>query len=297
MSKANEVFETIANRIADALESGTRPWAKPWNAKASPVALEMPHNVAGRNYRGANVFWLWMAQEAAGYAEPVWMTFKQAKELGGSVRKGEKGVPVFFWSQVKKQDEKTGEEKAHWFAKSYVVFNIAQCDGIERKASPVAAPEAEGDRLAAAEALIAATGADIRHGGAEAFYRPSTDSVHMPAFAAFESADGYYSTLFHELGHWSGADSRLKRDLTGRFGDQAYAFEELIAELTAAFVCASQGFASIERADDQHAAYIGSWIKRLRHDPKAFVKAASEAQRAAEFILAKGEAQALAVAA
>ena len=287
MAQADEVFQKIADTIAGKLEMGVRPWAKPWTSR--PGAIAMPHNIEGRAYRGANVFWLWMEQEAKGYVEPVWLTFKQAKAKGGSVRLGEKGTAVFFWSRTKRKDKETGKETDSFFAKAYTVFNIAQCDGIELPAVETAAARPELERIAAADALMTATGADIRYGGSKAFYAPSVDRVQLPAFEDFVSVDGFYSTAFHELGHWTGADHRLKRVFGREFGDEAYAFEELVAELTAAFVCASQGFASVERED--HASYIGSWAKRIRSNPKAFIQACSKAQAAAEYILnAKADA-------
>lgn len=278
--KSAEVFDKIAAGIIAKMEAGVRPWAKPWTSR--PGSLTVPHNIKGRAYRGANVFWLWLAQEANGYEHPVWLTYKQAADMGGNVRKGEKGTPVFFWSRSTVKDKATGEEKATFFAKSYTVFNVAQCEGIELPAAPEPAPE--GERMAAAEALIAATGARIQHGGDRAFYVPSRDYIQLPAFADFVNPDAYYSTAFHEIGHWTGHESRLNREYGKRFGDDAYAFEELVAELTAAFVCGSQGFASIER--DDHAAYLANWIRVLKADSKAFVTAASAAQKAADLILA-----------
>lgn len=303
MAQAKDVFDKIAATIAGKLEMGVRPWAKPWTSQG--CALAMPHNIEGRAYRGANVFWLWMEQEARGYEHPVWLTFKQAQAKGGSVRKGEKGVPVFFWSRTKRKDKATGEERDSFFAKAYTVFNVAQCEGIEMPQVEAPAARPEKDRIAAADALMTATGADIRYGGNRAFYAPTMDRIQLPAFEDFVSVDGFYSTAFHELGHWTGAEHRLKRTFGRAFGDEAYAFEELVAELTAAFVCASQGFASVERPD--HADYIGAWIKRIRSNPEAFIQACSKAQAAAEFILKaqadqaeqepQGEALALAMAA
>ena len=286
--KSAELFDSIAARISAKLEQGVRPWARPWTSR--PGAMELPHNLkSGKAYRGANVFWLWLAQEAAGYESAAWLTYKQAADMGGNVRKGEKGTPVFFWSKFEKEDKATGEKKpGGMFAKAYTVFNVAQCEGIELPAALPCPPE--GERVAAAEALIAATGAVIRHGGTRAFYAPSTDTVQLPVFGDFASADGYYSTAFHELGHWTGHESRLNREFGKRFGDDAYAFEELVAELTAAFVCGSQGFASVER--DDHAAYLANWIRVLKADSGAFVTAASQAQKAADLIL-KSAAEAM----
>jgi antirestriction protein ArdC len=276
-----DVFQQITDAIAAQLEAGVRPWAKPWREGITRPDT-WPRNVRGRAYRGANVFWLQIAQQAHGYEAPVWLTFKQALERGGCVRKGEKGTPVFFWKFEERPDPVTGKLKRMCWAKTYTVFNVAQCDGVTvpaRQLKPM------GERVAEAEALAEATGAQIGWGGNKAFYSPGFDSVQMPPREAFKSADDLYGTLFHELGHWTGHASRLDRDLTkGRFGDPDYAFEELVAELTSAFVCGSQGFAAPARED--HAAYIGHWLKVLRHDPRAFVTAASNAQKAADFLLA-----------
>lgn len=281
--KADELFQTIATTLAAKLEQGVRPWAKPWNAAPSPT--DLPHNVTtGKAYRGANVFWLWMAQAAGGYETAQWLTYKQAAALGGNVRKGEKGTPAFYWA-VKKGENAKGEETTRMLPVSFTVFNVAQCENLPAVEAVEPAPIA--DRIAAAEAMMAATGARIQHGGNRAFFVPSLDYIQLPAFEAFRGPDDYYATAFHELGHWTGHDSRLKRTFGQRFGDDAYAFEELVAELTSAFVCGSQGFASVAR--DDHASYLASWIRVLRNDSKAFVTAASAAQKAADLILSAGE--------
>lgn len=278
--KAAELFDKISASLAAKLEQGVRPWAKPWTSK--PGAMSLPHNMTtGKAYRGANVFWLWLAQESGGYPTAEWLTYKQAAALGGNVRKGEKGTQAFYWA-VKKGENAKGEETSRMLPIAFTVFNVAQCENMPETAPVEVRPEL--DRIAEAEALMAATGARFQHGGDRAFYVPSRDYIQLPAFADFINADGYYSTAFHELGHWTGAESRLNREFGKRFGDDAYAFEELVAELTAAFVCGAQGFASLERGDD-HAAYLGNWIRVLKNDSKAFVTAASAAQKAADFIL------------
>lgn len=280
-----DIFQEITDRIAAQLEQGARPWSKPWDASAAMP--DLPRNFEGKPYRGGNVFWLWATAQAMGYSSPVWLTFKKAKERGASVRKGEKGTPVFFWKIGEYEDKKTGETRKSFMVRQYTVFNADQCDGLELPAPKPPRPEPE--RIAAAEELIAATGATVRHGGSRAFYSPSTDHVQMPPRNTFHDADGYYSTHFHELGHWTGHESRLAREFGKRFGDDAYAFEELVAELTAAFVCASQGFANVDRAD--HASYIAAWLRRMKDDPKAFVTAAGAAQKAADLILGTAKAE------
>lgn len=282
-----DVFQEITDKIANQLAQGVRPWAKPWRAGVGQFSLAMPHNVAGRNYRGANVPLLWCVSQEQGYSSPVWLTFNQALDHGGAVRKGERGTLVFFWKFDEVQDDKSGEPRRRCFAKTYSVFNAQQCDGLDL--APVEAkPLPEFERIAAAEALMAATGAKIEFGGDNAYYQPSADKVRLPVREAFKSVDGFYGTAFHELGHWTGHESRLARSFSGRFGDSAYAAEELVAELTAAMICASQGFASIERED--HAAYLAHWLKMLRHDARAFITAAGKAQAAADFILGAGAA-------
>jgi antirestriction protein ArdC len=280
LNMKNDVFQQIADGIAAQLEQGVRPWAKPWReGMARPD--NWPRNIRGRSYRGANVFWLQLRQQQQGYEAAVWLTFKQALEQGGCVRKGERGTPVFFWKFEDKRDPKTGKVKRTCWAKTYTVFNVAQCDGVtvpERKLAPMQ------ERVAAADDLIEATNAVINYGGNKAFYVPTFDQIQMPPREAFKSADDLYGTLFHELGHWTGHASRLDRTLQNKFGDSGYAFEELVAELTAAFVCGSQGFYAAPR--DDHAAYIGSWLKAIKDDPRAFVTAASKAQKAADFLLA-----------
>lgn len=283
-TQRTDVFETITNAIVAQLEAGTRPWAKPWKDGAAQPE-NWPRNYKGRSYRGANVFWLQVAQQTMGYDSSVWLTFNQAKEAGGSVRKGEKGTLVFFWKFEKKTDPATGELKQVCWAKTYVVFNVAQCDGVAAPKARTLAPMQE--RVQAAEDLATATGAKISWGGNRAFYSPAFDSVQMPPREAFKGADELYGTLFHELGHWTGHESRHARDFKGRFGTEAYAFEELIAELTAAYVCGSAGFSAPARED--HAAYLASWLKVLKGDKRAFITAASKAQKAADFLLAFGE--------
>lgn len=277
--KADDLFARITDAIAAQLERGVRPWSKPWTSQ--PGVLTMPHNIEGRAYSGGNVFWLWLQQEVMGYPTACWMTFNQAKARGGTVPKG--GTPVYFYGASKKVNEATGKEESRPFAKVFYVWNIAQVEGLTVAPPATVEPAPEFERIAAADALMAATGAVIRHGGAKAFYSPDYDSIQLPERADFVSADGYYSTAFHELGHWTGAEKRLNRTFGKKFGDDAYAFEELVAELTSALICGSQGFASLDRED--HASYLANFLRILKADPKAFSKAASEAQKAAKLIL------------
>jgi len=284
-----DVFQEITDKITAQLEAGVRPWAKPWKDGVAPLALELPHNIAGRPYRGGNVPMLWALAEEAGYRSPCWLTFNQAHERGGHVRKGERGALVFFWKWQEVEDPTTGERRRRAFARAYTVFNLDQVEGVDvPTVQPRELPEFQ--RIEAADALMAATGARIEYGGDVACFVPSRDLVRLPHPAAFKAPDAFYSTAFHELGHWTGHADRLAREFGKRFGDEAYAFEELVAELTAAFVCASQGFASVVRED--HASYIDHWLKVLKHDNRAFTAAAGKAQQAADFILGAGAAEA-----
>ena len=278
--KTDDLFQEITDRLIGQMESGIAPWNKPWNSALAGFEPSLPHNIAGRAYRGANVFWLMMVAQARGYESPVWLTFKQAQETGGSVRKGEKGTAVFFWHFDRKLNEETGKTEQTCWAKAYTVFNIAQCDGVK---APQAKPRTQAETVAEADALICATGAIIKHGGDAACYIPSLDIVRLPDREAFASVDGYYGTAFHELGHWTGSEKRLNRQFGKRFGDDAYAFEELVAELTAAFVNGALGLANPARTD--HAAYLKHWMKILKADRRAFITAAGKAQAAADFIL------------
>lgn len=244
----------------------------------------MPRNaLTQRAYSGANVLLLWSRAQESGFQAPLWLTFKQALELGGNVRKGEKGETVVYVSKIIKKDDATGERRSIPFLKAYTVFNIAQCDNLPAKITDPASearainPNARDD---IAEAFIASTGATVRHGEARAYYQPAADFVNMPAFETFKSASLYYGVAFHELGHWTGAEKRLSRTFGKRFGDRAYAVEELVAELTSAFLCGEFGFDN----DGVDADYIATWIKLLEEHEKVIVAAAAAASRAVEFM-------------
>jgi antirestriction protein ArdC len=229
-----------------------------------------------------------MSASAQNFAAPIWMTFRQALELDAHVRKGEKGSLVVYANSITRteHDEKSGEDvdREIPYMKGYTVFNVEQIDGLPElyyaKAAPTLDPVA---RIDHAEKFLHATGAVINHGGNRAYYSHSTDAVQMPPFESFRDADSYYSTLAHELTHWSGSKNRLDRDFGGhRFGSNAYAQEELVAELGAAFLCADLELALEPRAD--HAAYIANWVEVLQTDSRAIFTAAAHAQKAADFI-------------
>lgn len=282
-----DIYSRITNQIVAALEQGVKPWTQPWNAThaAGPVSRPLRHNC--QPYAGINILTLWASAMERHYAAPMWMTFKQAVELGGHVRKGEKGSPVVYADKmVKTEESESGqdEERIIPFLKAYTVFNIEQIDDLPGHYYALAKSDPNPDeRDARAEAFFAATGADIRHSGSSAFYVPSQDFIQMPAFEAFRDAEGYYATLAHECTHWTRHVSRLDRDLgRKRFGDEGYAREELVAELGAAFLCADLGLALEDRAD--HASYIGSWLRVLKDDKRAIFSAAAHAQRAIDYL-------------
>lgn len=297
-----DVYQEVTDKIVAALESGVAPWHKPWSASAPEGVLPVrPIRANGVPYNGVNVVLLWCEQSARGYASNQWMTFKQALELKGCVRKGERGTMVVYADRAVKtrRNDATGEDEtfAIPFMKAYTVFNVAQVDGLPaRFYAPVSAPVLrEHERNAAVDGFVAATGAVIGHGGDRAFFAPGPDRVQMPHLGQFDDAASYYATLLHELTHWSGHERRLNRVYGKRFGDEAYAAEELVAELGAAFLCADLQVSAEPRAD--HASYIASWLKSLRNDKRCIFTAASMAQRAADYLAAYSQAEPLADAA
>jgi len=276
------IYQEITDSIIAELERGATPWVKPWNAPASA-----DKNIAsGKAYRGINRLLLAMISGIKGYTVPSWGTYDQWQKLGGNVRKGEKAAKIIFWSQAKdKKAEASGEDKFYQFARAYCVFNVAQVDGIDIIASEDQ-PVSDNEKIEACESRIAATQAKYSIGGDTACYIPSIDSIKMPALNTFQSAEHYYATFFHELTHWTSDKTRCDRDLSkGRFGNADYAFEELVAELGAAFLCQQHGIAG----DLRHAGYIESWLKCLKSDSRAIFKASALAQQASDFILASGQ--------
>jgi antirestriction protein ArdC len=248
----------------------------------------MPKNAStSRHYSGVNVLILWGAVNEHGFTGQSWLTFRQALSLGGDVRKGERGTTVVYANRFvpdgeKKRAAETGEEaQAIPFLKRFTVFNTDQCDDLPAEIATVAPPPPPGTIEPQVEALIKATGIDFRIGGNRACYIPSEDYVQVPPAAAYFEPINWHRTALHELGHASGHHSRLNRDLSGSFGSRKYAFEELIAELCAAFSCASLGIVPTVR----HADYLGSWLEVLREDNHAIVRAASQASKAADYIL------------
>ncbi|MGR4866549.1 ArdC family protein [Caulobacter sp. LARHSG274] len=281
------LYDEVTRKIIAQLEAGRLPWVQPWG-RAGGAALSLPRNgITGRRYSGVNILLLWGAVVAHGYPSQGWLTFKQALAAGGCVRKGERGTSVVYADRFTPRAEqeraaRDGDAPGKVaFLKRFTVFNLAQCEGLVG-ADPEPAPLPERQVVPHAEALIVATGADFRIGGNLAFYSPSHDFVQVPPQPAFGDQINYYRTAFHELSHWTGHGSRLDRDQSGVRGGKAYAREELVAEMGAAFLCASLGIVPTVR----HADYIGSWLEVVREDNRAIFRAASQASKAADFLLA-----------
>jgi antirestriction protein ArdC len=287
-SSRGNLYREITAKIIAELEQGIVPWVRPWRSMGQGPSLSLPKNAhSDKTYSGINILLLWAALDAHGFASCHWMTFKQALELGGSVRKGEKGTHVFYADRFIPEKEREraetegGEPSAIPFLKRYTVFNAEQCDGLPEHlfAPRPALPDC--DIIPEAQALMLATGADFRIGGDKAFYLPSEDVIRVPHQSAFIDPINYYRTAFHELGHWTGHGSRLSRDQSHRFGSSGYAREELVAEMATAFICAALGIVPTVR----HADYIGNWLAVLKEDSRAIFKAASQASKASDFIL------------
>jgi antirestriction protein ArdC len=279
-----KAYDRITERIVALMEQGTVPWHQPWR-----VQTGLPRNlVTKKPYRGINTFLLM----SLGYESPHWLTFRQAVQLGGSVKKGEKSCPVVFWKPMQVTDEESGEVEKIPFLRLYHVFNVAQCEGLKN------APEADESAFTATEAAEIVANMPqppvIQHGMTHAYYAPRQDTVGMPDARRFRTEDGYHATLFHELVHSTGHEKRLKRQsITERngYGSDPYCKEELVAELGSAFLCGQAGI--VERTIDGSAAYIENWLKQLKSDRTLIVYAAAQAQKAADFILGRtfGESQ------
>lgn len=284
------LYQDVTDDIIRQLEQGCVPWVQPWSATSAP--LGMPRSAASRKfYSGVNVLILWRAVLRCGFASQEWLTFRQALNLGGHVKKGEKGTVIChadsFIPKQERERARAANEAPNTvpFLKRFVVFNIEQCEGLPAHVTPPRpAPLADHETHPAAEDLIAATGAKIVEGGGAAFYCQNGDYIRLPHRETFVSQADFYCTVTHELGHWTAHPSRLNRDLQHRFGSSAYAREELIAELTSAFLCAHLAIAPQIR----HADYLGHWLQILKEDSRAIFHAASQASKASEFILAFG---------
>jgi antirestriction protein ArdC len=284
-----DIYAEVTAKIIAELEEGRLPWVQSWGRTGS-VNPSLPRNaISGRNYSGVNVLILWGAVIDAGYPSQSWLTFRQALEAGGNVRKGERGTTIVYADRFTPEAEKerarqTGEDaRAVPFLKRFTVFNLAQCEGLRPGLASDPAPVPERQIVPVAEEVIAASGVDFRIGGDRAFYVPSRDYVQIPPQPTFYEQINYYRTALHELCHATGHASRLGRNLLNSFGSKDYAREELIAEMGSAFLCASLGIAPTVR----HSDYLGSWLEVLREDNRAIFRAASQASKAADWILAR----------
>jgi antirestriction protein ArdC len=283
-----DLYERITQQIVSELDEGVRPWLNPWNAEHAAGRIARPLRGNRVPYQGVNVLVLWSVAAVKGYSAPVWMTFKQAKDLGAYVRKGEEGSLVVYADKIicTETDAETGEESEHAipFMKGYTVFNVEQICGLPEHYYAQATPRSDTvQRIEHAERFFAATGAIVRHGGNTAYYSETDDYVQMPHIETFRDAESYYATLAHETTHWTRHPSRLAREFgRKRWGDEGYAMEELVAELGSAFLSADLDLAPVVR--DDHASYIANWIALLKNDKHAIFTAASHAQRAADFL-------------
>jgi len=281
-------YERITDRIIALLEQGTSPWHKPWNARTG-----MPRNlVTKKPYRGINVFLLL----AMSYESPFWLTFRQAVQLGGTVKKGEKACPIVFWKPMAVEDEELDAERVVPLLRYYHVFNTAQCDGLgDMPPMTTESPDTE-NLCAKPEAIVAGMPNPpvIKHGYACAYYSPSDDEVGLPNRERFVGHESYYTTLFHELIHSTGHESRLNRlqSYASGYGRDPFCKEELIAEMGAAFLCAHAEI--VEKTIRNSAAYIDGWLTQLRRDKTLVVQAAAQAQKAADYILCRGDNEPLA---
>lgn len=289
-----DVYEAITNQIITAIEAGAEHPQMPWHRSGG--SIERPTNIeSGKAYRGVNTVALWAAADACGYSNGIWGTYRQWQERGAQVRKGEKSSIIIFYRDLDPKDADTSvnrddRENRFFVARASRVFNVAQVDGYQLPEPAITTNPI--DPCDQAEVFIAATGASITVAGERAFYNRTTDSITMPDRFRFTgtktstASESWYSTLLHELTHWSGAENRMARTFGERFGDDAYAMEEMVAELGAAFLCGDLGITAEPRPD--HADYIGHWLRILKGDRKAIFTAASAANKASEFLKSLG---------
>lgn len=282
-----DIRQAITDRIIGMMEKGGNKWAQSWSSAAHGG---MPANArTGSRYNGINILLLLGAAAEAGFASNAWLTFKQAADLGGKVRKGEKGVACCYFEMVKKKEQPQDaqeEQGAFPMCKPFWLFNLAQIDGLPEQLLEASAPARNAfSPIEAAERLALESGAAIEHGGERAFFRPATDVIGMPDKERFNTVENYYGTLMHELTHWTGGEGRLNRTFGKRFGDDAYAFEELVAELGAAFVMGHLGL--VDATIEGHAGYLGLWLKVLRSDKTAIFSAAKHAGQAYEYLVSR----------
>jgi antirestriction protein ArdC len=292
-----DIAASITATILEKLEAGTKPWVQPW--RGTPISRPLRH--CGSAYRGINTVMLWIAAQAAGYASPYWMTYRQAEVLKGQVRKGEKASYAVLYKTIAARDAREGDgslagegedSRTRRLLRSFAVFNADQIDGLAQRYYPEATdvaliPEIHRPQL---EAFFDRVPALVRHNGTQAYYNQSRDEIVLPPVERFSSYDGYFATRGHETAHWSGHKKRLNRQFGTRFGDQAYAFEELVADISAAILGALLGLPEAQL--DNHAAYVAHWVKVLKSDKNAILTAASKADEAVDYIAGFGQAAA-----
>lgn len=278
-----DLYQTVTDTIVRAIESDPGKVILPWHRQGG---VGLPRNAHTSNfYNGVNVVSLWCVGMEQGYRQSVWATYRQWQEQGCQVRKGERGCIVIYYNTTQREDD-DGNEKTIPFIKQSSVFNCEQVDGFVFEPEPDMPPLA---RIAAIEAFVVGTGAKVHEGGSRAYYSPTEDVIHLPQAERFfdtktsTRTEAFYSTLFHEMCHWTGAKHRLARDMSGRFGNPEYAAEELVAELGAAFLSAKLNVTPEPRAD--HAAYINNWLQALKNDKRFIFSAAAQAQLAADYLL------------
>ena len=291
-----DIAASITATILDKLEAGTKPWVQPWSG--TPVSRPLRH--CGSAYRGINTLILWIAAQAAGYASPYWMTYRQAEVLKGQVRKGEKASHAVLYKAIPAREVRDGDSsidndnddtRTRRLLRGFAVFNADQIDGLPARYYPmadVAETMPEGIHRPQLEAFFERVPAQVRHNGTQAYYNLSRDEIVLPPIERFSSYDAYFATRAHETAHWSGHKNRLDRQFGKRFGDQAYAFEELVADISSAILGALLGLPEAQL--DNHASYLAHWVKVLKNDKTAILTAASQADVAVEYIVGFGQA-------
>jgi antirestriction protein ArdC len=286
-NEKQDVYTRITNKIIADLEQGVRTWMKPWNAVNTGGRIMTPLRHNGVPYSGINILILWAEATAQGFGARIWMTFKQATELNAHVRKGEKGSLVVYANSITRteEDDKGEEtEREIHYMKGYTVFNVEQIEGLpEQYCAKPEITTTPVERISQAEEFFKATKAEVRYRGDRAFYSNDGDYIQMPVIEAFRDAESFYATLAHESAHWTKHSSRLDREFGRKqWGDQGYAREELVAELSSAFLCADLGITPEVR--DDHASYIATWLTVLKNDKRAIFSAAAHAQKAVDFL-------------
>jgi len=286
-TERQDIYTRITGKIVASLEAGVRPWIRPWSGENAAGRITRPLRHNGMPYSGINILMLWASSVEQGFGSPSWMTFRQALELNAHVRKGEKGSLVVYANSITKTEQNdAGEdvERDIHFLKGYTVFNCDQIEGLPQQYYVKPEPKFTAvQRIDRAEAFFAATKADIRYRGGQAYYAQEADYIRMPPIESFRDAESFYATLAHETCHWTKHPSRLERDLGRKsWGDEGYAAEELVAELGSAFLCADLELTPEVR--DDHASYIASWLEVLKQDNRAIFTAAAHAQRAVDFL-------------